>query len=209
MVDVSKMAESVFEVVKNYVGKSLTPITERLAALEQRAPERGEKGEPGSPGERGAVGLSGLDGAEGKPGRDGRDGLQGLAGEKGMDGKDGIHGKDGRDGIDGKDGFAAEELKAEMDGPRTIVLSYVRGGERKEFGRISLPYQYYQGVFKDGQSYQQGDTVSFGGAQWHCNHATNERPNQGGDAWTLSVRRGRDGKDGVLTAPKPREPIKI
>lgn len=53
----------------------------------------------------------------------------------------------------------------------------------------------YRGVFAAGSSYDAGDTVTFGGSLWHCNAATTDRPGDNADAWTLAVKRGRDGKD--------------
>lgn len=179
-----------------------------LPGIDGKDGQRGEQGASGIPGEKGERGERGAEGEEGQAGRDGRDGLAGLQGEKGLDGKDGINGKDGRDGIDGKDGFSAEHMTASLEGDRTIVLSYVRGTETKEFGRLVLPYQLYKGVFREGQNYVQGDTVTHGGSIWHCNEDTAEKPGLS-KSWTLSVKAGRDGKDGKLIPVKPREPIKI
>lgn len=53
----------------------------------------------------------------------------------------------------------------------------------------------YRGVYATGFSYDAGDTVTFGGSLWHCDAATSDRPGENAGAWTLAVKRGRDGKD--------------
>jgi hypothetical protein len=53
----------------------------------------------------------------------------------------------------------------------------------------------YRGVHEAGTAYDAGDTVTYGGSLWHCNSLTKDRPGEGNPAWTLAVKRGRDGKD--------------
>jgi hypothetical protein len=53
----------------------------------------------------------------------------------------------------------------------------------------------YLGVYQDGKSYDVGELVTWGGSMWHCNEPTETKPGEGSKAWTLSVKRGRDGKD--------------
>lgn len=74
----------------------------------------------------------------------------------------------------------------------------------------SIPVAIYRGVFVEGRTYEPGDQVSWGAHQWHCNEATTEKPIEGGKSWTLSVKRGRDGKEGP-PGPKwtPPAPIPI
>lgn len=93
--DVTKLADGVFETVRAYVAKALEPLSERLQTLEAR------ESIPGPPGEKGADGRDGSDGKDGRDGqdgKDGRDGLDGQPGERGLDGKDGANGIDGKDG---------------------------------------------------------------------------------------------------------------
>lgn len=61
----------------------------------------------------------------------------------------------------------------------------------------------YVGVYQDGKSYEPGDMVTWAGSSWHCNEPTTTRPGDGSKAWTLMVKRGRDGKDGrdAVTLP--------
>jgi integrin beta 3 len=232
MRDVQKVADGLFDSVKAYLGKALSPLLDRVDALEKRAPERGERGEKGLPGERGEIGKDGRDGIdgkdglsgkdgrdgvdgkdgerggegpEGKPGRDGRDGLPGVQGEKGLDG---INGKDGRDGINGKDGLGVGDFDVAHDGERMFTLRWMNG-EKKEERVFVVPCQIYRGVFKEGETYARGDTVTFGGSLWHCNGETADKPGDGAKSWTLAAKRGRDGADGKLVPQKAREPLKL
>jgi hypothetical protein len=63
-------------------------------------------------------------------------------------------------------------------------------------GVDGTPGLTYQGVFQDGKAYELGDVVTWAGSTWHCNAPTETKPGEGAHAWTLMVKRGRDGKDG-------------
>jgi len=97
---------------------------------------------------------------------DGRDGRDGLPGAEGRQGIDGVAGKDGVNGTDGVDG---------KDGAAGLS---------------------FMGVYQDGKAYDVGHLVTWAGSSWHCNEATTTKPGDGSKAWTLMVKRGRDGKDG-------------
>lgn len=114
----------------------------------------------------------------------------------------------GRDGNPGVDGLGFEDMTEHLeDDGRTIVRRYMRGEQVKEF-RHSIPHMIYRGVYKSGDSYAKGDMVTFGGSLWHCDADTTDKPD-GGESWTLAAKRGRDGKDGVMKAEKPKTPIKV
>lgn len=56
----------------------------------------------------------------------------------------------------------------------------------------------YAGVWREGKVYGVGSFVTHSGSLWHSNIFHNKtRPGDGNVAWTLSVKSGRDGKDGV------------
>jgi collagen triple helix repeat protein len=164
------------------MGPDLTPVLERLAVVETKT-ERpmGLPLEAGIydlvdrivtlkmkslQGERGPAGERGPEGHPGPPGPAGRDGRDGLQGLTGEKGLDGLSGKDGAPGRDGVNG---------KDG--TAGLSF-------------------EGVYQEGKSYDLGHLVTWGGSSWHCNEPTDTKPGDGSKAWTLMVKRGRDGKDG-------------
>lgn len=125
-----------------------------------------------------------------------------VPGPAGRDGQDGMHGKDGADGL----GF--EDLDVAFDGDRRLELRFERAGGRAKSFPITLPFLRYQGVYQDGKAYDAGDTVSWGGSAWHCNEPTTTKPGDGSKAWTLCVKRGRDGKDGV-DAPGALPAVKV
>jgi hypothetical protein len=112
----------------------------------------------------------------------------------GRDGADGKNGADGKDGSAGEPGLGFDDLACSLaaDG-RTLVIRFARGAQEASF-EIPLPAMVYRGVFEPGRVYQPGDTVTFGGSVWVCGAVSSERPGAG-DAWTLAVKRGRDGKD--------------
>jgi hypothetical protein len=123
------------------------------------------------------------------PGRDGRDGLNGPPGLPGPPGRDGTPGTDGQDGL----GFDA--LECQYDGERTLTLSFTAGDRVKAFPCV-LPIPIYRGVWQRAASYTRGDLTTFGGSVWHANLAPGEaKPGDGSATWTLSVKRGLDGKD--------------
>lgn len=107
-----------------------------------------------------------------------------------MPGPAGLNGKDGADGLGFDDMHEVME-----DGGRTIRRRYIRGDRVKEFVHKTA-VQIQRGVYVEGKSYEPGDVVTWGGSQWHCNEETTTRPGDGLKAWTLIVKRGRDGRDG-------------
>ena len=158
----------------------------------------------------GKDGRDGKDGAPGKNGADGQDGasaydiavkygfkgtqLEFAKAQFGKDGKDGQNGKDGRDG---KDGIGFDDLKVEFDGERTIQLKFEANGNTKSY-EFSLPAMIYKGVYKDGQEYQIGDTVTDNGSLWTCLKPTKERPISAEKGyWQLAVKHGRQGEKGA------------
>lgn len=292
MFDGKAFGVEIVDIVKGYVGRTLAPIIERLAALEARSPERGEKGDPGQDG------APGRDGADGKDGRDGEQGPQGEAGpagergekgdagpagekgergEPGRDGKDvdpadlqrmvaeavtkamaaiqipkdGAPGRDGKDGVgvagamldrsgnliltltdgamrdlgpvvgrdglpgekgadgkDGRDGFSLDDFDLEKKDDRTVILKFVRGDVAEHY-ELHFPVMIYRGVYREGEAYERGDTVTWGGSLWHCDADTTDKPDGQQKHWTLAAKRGRDGKDGAAPAEKTLAPIKL
>lgn len=63
-------------------------------------------------------------------------------------------------------------------------------------GQDGTPGLSFEGVYQDGKSYELGHLVTWAGSSWHCNEPTTSKPGDGSKAWTLMVKRGRDGKDG-------------
>ncbi|MEC9246286.1 MAG: hypothetical protein VYB05_16095 [Pseudomonadota bacterium] len=183
----------------------------------------GEKGDKGDPGDPGPAGDPGKDGANGKDGADG----VGLAGavidrsgnliltltdgstrELGIVvGRDGQKGEPGQDGKDGADGLGFDDLEVVHDGLRTFTFRFAKGEQVKEFP-FTLPVVLDCGVFKSGETYTAGDGVTWGGSFWIAQKDTTDKPGEG-DGWRLAVKKGRDGKDGIMKAEKPKQPLKV
>lgn len=191
-------------------------VTDYLTA---NPPEKGEKGDAG------LDGKDGRDGADGKDGRDGIDGKDGLNGEKGIDGKDGLDGEDGvglagavidRDGElvvtttkgtaiklgcivgrDGADGVGFDDMSAEVDGEGRVLLKFMKGAQIKEFP-LEFGIPVYRGYWREGRKCKSGHMLTHDGNVWIALRDNCSKPcHENKEDWQLSVRKGRDGKDGA------------
>ncbi|KZR22914.1 hypothetical protein [Enterobacter hormaechei] len=92
------------------------------------------------------------------------------------------------------DGVAGIDIQQSEQRCFTLTVSRTSGAsETKSF---DVPVMIYQGVFKSGQEYLPGDTVTWGGSLWHCDEQTQDKPGEAGSkGWTLAAKRGRDGRD--------------
>jgi len=186
-------------------GKDAAPVD-----LEDIAARVLEKIPPGPAGKDGAHGQDGRDGQDGKSftiedakvlldshlarweldfERRATDVLQRAVDrfEKPKDGRDGADGKDGRDGL----GF--DDLTLEHDGERGFCLTFSAGDKRKDF-HFSVPVVIDRGFYREGESFDKGDGVTFGGSYWIAQATTRSKPEIGNPDWRLAVKKGRDGK---------------
>lgn len=183
----------------------------------------GKDGAPGIDGRNGEPGRDGKDGIDGQNGKDGNNGRDGIDGKSitvedvrpileqyvaswQLDferrAMDLIHRcidriekpRDGKDGKDGRDALSLEHLSASLreDG-RTVDFVFDDGTTRKEYALV-FPVIKYRGVWKQGDDYFQGDTVTWGGSSWIAMRHTTSKP-ETDDSWRLAVKRGRDGRD--------------
>ncbi len=107
---------------------------------------------------------------------------------------------------DGKDGLGFDDLhsfKAEQIGERIIKFSVASGDERIDLCEFKLSHPLHQGVFSDGREYDKGDTVTRDGCSWIALKDAPQGMPGSSDDWQLAVKKGRDGKDGVLKTPPP------
>ena len=96
--------------------------------------------------------------------------------------------------------FDLEDIEITLaDDERTLTLAFVRGEQRIERA-ITLHHPIYRGIYKQGDKYSRGDTVTWGGSTWIAMRDTDSKP-ETDDSWRLSVKRGRDGKDGAKGDP--------
>jgi hypothetical protein len=209
--------DDIAAVVAGAVRDATTPLLARIDALERRELTLAEtlvagnfKGEPGESVDMAEVGRlieTAVESAvkalpaprDGEPGKDGVGLADALRDAEGglvlvmTDGRTKSLGKiDGEDGLPGKDGLGFDDLNVEQIGERTVRFLLRRDADEAEFD-VTFPMPIYRGVFKDGQAYEPGDMVTWGGSLWHCDKATSEKP--GPDNWRMAVKKGRDGKD--------------
>lgn len=92
------------------------------------------------------------------------------------------------------DGVAGIEVTKSDERNFTVTVTRASGAvETKSF---SIPTLIYRGVFKSGDVYKRGDTVTWGGSMWHCDEESTDKPGESGSkGWTLATKRGRDGRD--------------
>lgn len=81
----------------------------------------------------------------------------------------------------------------EYDGRRGFTVKSIKGG-KEVCEPFTIPCVLDAGFFKEGQTYETGDGVTFGGSYWIAQKATGAKPEVGSESWRLAVRRGRDGK---------------
>ncbi|EOE6915545.1 phage gp6-like head-tail connector protein [Cronobacter turicensis] len=92
------------------------------------------------------------------------------------------------------DGVAGVEIERSEQRRFTLTVNHASG--RSETKSFDVPVMIYKGVFKSGQDYLPGDTVTWGGSLWHCDEQTQDKPGEtGSKGWTLATKRGRDGRD--------------
>lgn len=189
----------------------------------ERGPQ-GEPGANGQDGRAGEPGPVGTPGERGEPGQPGKDGAQGLNGKDGVPGRDALE-LDILPAIDERKMYPrgiyathcgglwrTHKTSNGMDGWECIVQG-INGIEFKQIDarnfevnvqmsvatrtfKFAVPSVLERGVFKTGESYAQGDGVTFAGAYWIAQRDTTDRPGEGNDSWRLAVKSGRNGKDG-------------
>lgn len=118
-----------------------------------------------------------------------------------------VVGKDAEPAKPGLDGLGFDDLDVVHDGARGFTLKFSQGDRIKVFP-FSLPVLLDKGVFKEGQEYEPGDGVTWGGSFWIAQEKTADKPD-GGQGWRLAVKRGRDGKDKTEKAEPTKEPVRV
>lgn len=91
-----------------------------------------------------------------------------------------------------------EGLKAvsvTQDGDREFSVTLAKSSGAEVVQKFALPIQIYKGVHRDGEAYDAHDNVTWGGSQWTSTKAQNTDKPGTSDAWVLSVKAGRNGKD--------------
>lgn len=100
-----------------------------------------------------------------------------------------------------QDGLGFDDLDM-VETEKGVFLQFKRGDVVKDF---RLPVVLDRGVYKEGVTYQKGDGATWAGSFWIAQEETSEKPDTG-KGWRLAVKRGRDGRDGVV---KEQKPVKV
>lgn len=74
-----------------------------------------------------------------------------------------------------------------------VVVQTDTMGNKKE-ASLKIPAMIYRNIWREGNTYEHGDTVTWGGSLWHCNKSTDSKPGDGQECWTLAAKKGRDAK---------------
>lgn len=78
---------------------------------------------------------------------------------------------------------------------RNFTVTAIKSSGEKTEKTFSVPVMIYRDIFRDGEKYFTGDSVTWGGSVWYCNEATGDKPGEDGSkGWKLAVKRGRDAR---------------
>ncbi|HBU3475953.1 TPA: phage gp6-like head-tail connector protein, partial [Klebsiella pneumoniae] len=78
------------------------------------------------------------------------------------------------------------DVDISMNGQRNFIVTVNRASGASEKKSFDIPTMVYRGVFKSGDEYLPGDTVTWGGSLWHCDEQTQDKPGEtGSKGWTL------------------------
>lgn len=101
--------------------------------------------------------------------------------------------------------LAAVEARPLLPGPPGDPGPAGKDGADGKDGTAGLSFE---GVYQEGKTYERGQLSTWAGSSWHCNAPTTTKPGDGSKDWTLMVKRGRDGRDG-LNAPGALPVVKV
>ena len=197
--DETTLADVIVKAVRSAtatMGADLAALTARVVAAEREVREQDVEIEQLRQALVIATQLAREAGPAGPAGAPGRDG---LPGQPGRDGERGAPGLDGKDGAPGRDVLSLDVLGLDPNLTQVDARSYQLsfGDVIVRNGLIRFDCPMYCGVWREGQSYVKGDTVTFGGSAWIARATTTDKPGDGATAWQLAVKAGREGKQGL------------
>ena len=185
----------------------------------------GKDGAPGRDGKDGINGKDGADGRDGVDGKDGINGKDGADGRDALEldivdaidpqkayprgtvaaYRGGLIKATRRTGPIGESlsaagwrvilrGVAQTEV-VPSDDLRTLGIRLTHTDGEVVEQTLRSPSLLYRGVFREGDQYDGGDAVTYGGSLWVALRATTTKPGDGSPDWRLAVKKGRDGRD--------------
>ena len=102
-----------------------------------------------------------------------------------------------KDGVDGKNAVELEDFSIELDNDGRTVKMLLKRGEDIIERCVKINAILDKGVFRDGEAYEKGDGVTFGGCFWISQKDAPEGRPGNTDDWRMAVKRGRDGRESV------------
>ena len=94
-----------------------------------------------------------------------------------------------------------DNILAAADVLRQIITPLVERLDAFGTRLEALEEREYCGVWAPGQTYRKFSTATFEGHSWVARETTSEQPGNGSTAWTLQVRRGKQGREGKQGPP--------
>jgi len=105
------------------------------------------------------------------------------------------------------EGLACPPIITQGDDPREITVATMLTSGVKAVSAFHVPMVIDKGVWREGP-HEKGDHVSWDGSGWIAQRATTDKPGTS-DAWRLSTKRGRDGKDGSAPTQAVKELVRL
>lgn len=88
-----------------------------------------------------------------------------------------------------------DAVSVTQDAVREFSVTLAKSSGAAVVQKFQLPIQVYKGVYRDDETYEAHDNVTWAGSQWTSTKAENTDKPGSSDAWTLVVKAGRPGKD--------------
>jgi len=87
------------------------------------------------------------------------------------------------------------EIDISQSEERSFTVCAVKSSGEKTEKTFSVPVMIYRDIFSEGEKYQPGDSVTWGGSVWYCCEETADKPGESDSkGWKLAVKRGRDAR---------------
>ncbi|MDF1895087.1 phage gp6-like head-tail connector protein [Rahnella contaminans] len=91
------------------------------------------------------------------------------------------------------DGISAVDISQANEREFTITAQLASGTRTEK--SFCIPVMIYRDIFKDGEKYLPGDSVTWAGSVWYCHAETTDKPGEpSSKGWKLAVKRGRDAR---------------
>lgn len=88
-----------------------------------------------------------------------------------------------------------DSIDISQDDERHFTVVATKSSGEKTEKTFSVPVMIYRDIFKEGNKYYPGDSVTWGGSVWYCHQETGDKPGEDGSkGWKLAVKRGRDAR---------------